>query len=54
MASAMMCALASPAAIIRAQTSGLYVIVPNPIVITSRFRETSIPPKSPAAAACVS
>ena len=46
--------LASPAAIIIPVASGLYVIVPSPIVITSLFLLISIPPKSVAAAACVS
>ena len=44
-------AFASPAAIIIAVTSLLYVIVPKPIVITSLFLLISIPPRSVAAAA---
>ena len=47
-------ALASPAAIIIAVAFLLYVIVPRPIVITNRLPLTSIPPRSVAAAACVS
>ena len=47
-------AFASPAAIMIPVVSGLWVIVPNPIVMTSLFLLISIPPRSVAAAACVS
>ena len=46
--------LASPAAMIIPVASGLYVIVPRPIVITNLFLLISIPPRSVAAAAWVS
>ena len=47
-------AFASPAAVMIATASSLKVMDANPIVITRRFLLISIPPKSVAAAACVS
>ncbi len=47
-------ALAWPAATTIAVQSGLRVIVRSPIVMTRQLRATSMPPRSVAAAACVS
>ena len=46
-------AFASPAAKMMATASGLLVMVCRPMVMTGRWRDTSMPPRSPAAAAAV-